>query len=65
MIKPWKMVAAVSMEYGMEAAILYDEHIDSRRYIQIFEQIEKNGKDFVLLGDQASWHTSKFTKKVL
>lgn len=45
------MVAAVSYEYGLEAAILYDEHIDSTRFVQCYEEIAKNGKDFVLFGD--------------
>lgn len=64
-MKPWNMVAAVSKEYGLEAAILYDEVIDSKRFVQIYEQIAKNGEDFILFGDNASWHYSKFTRKFL
>jgi hypothetical protein len=33
MMKRWNMVAAVSEEVGMEAAILYDKPVNSRMFV--------------------------------
>jgi transposase len=64
-MKPWQMVAAVSEEVGMEAAILYDTSINSKMFVQIYDEIAKHDKDFVLFGDNASWHSSIYSTNFL
>jgi transposase len=49
----------------MEAAIMYGEHINSKMFVEVYEEIAKNGDDFVLFGDNASWHSSHLTTKFL
>lgn len=65
MIKPWQMVTAVSEEFGLEASIIFDQPIDSKMFVQIYDQIKSYGEDFVMFGDNATWHNSKFTKAFL
>ena len=58
------LLLAVSSEYGLEGALIYGRSINSEQYCKIFELIEKQGSDFVVLCDNAGWHRSTYTKKV-
>ena len=59
------MVAAVSYENGLEAALLFEDHINSESFCQILRPVASFGKEFVLFGDNASYHDSSYTKKKL
>lgn len=54
---------AISLEFGREGAILFDKSPDSVDFCKIYNEIAEYGKEFVVFADQASWHTSKYTKK--
>ena len=53
-LKPMYLVAAVSEEFGLEAAILSESAINSETYCQILKEVKKFGENFVLFGDNAS-----------
>jgi hypothetical protein len=63
--KQWHVVAAVSMEYGLEAYQLHKYSVTSKRFLRILPSLKRIGPDFVLFGDSASWHRSKLVKKRL
>jgi transposase len=59
------LVAAVSAENGLEAAILFENPINSESFCSILRTVASFGKDFVLFGDNVSYHDSKYTRKKL
>lgn len=59
------MVAACIAEHGVEGFIIYRNHINSKMFVEIIDLIEKNGKNYVLLGDNATIHNSNYTKRCL
>jgi transposase len=59
------MVAAVSQEFGLEGYLLFEQSVNSEKFILILAEIERNGPNYKLLGDNASWHRSKITMKAL
>lgn len=59
------MVAAISAENGLEAAIIFEDHINSESFCKIFRTVASFGKDFVLFGDNVSYHDSRYTKQKL
>jgi len=51
----------VSFENGIESLRIYDTHVNSKTYCEIFPDIVARGKNVVLFGDQVSYHSSKYT----
>ena len=60
---PIRLVAAVSIDNGVEALSLFDHSIKSEHFITIFPQIESYGNNYKLLADRATWHTSDLVKE--
>ena len=44
------------MENGLEAFYLYKGALNSWMYCEMFEELDKKGKDYVIIGDQAGIH---------
>lgn len=65
MIKPQYVNMAVSKEFGLEAYQIFDEPITSETFVQIFNEINKNGTNYTGLCDNGSWHKSKYTRNIL
>lgn len=63
--KPIHLIAAVSLQNGLEAARLAMTPINSANFSEIFEDIVSEGAEAVLFGDNASWHRSHFTRSQL
>jgi hypothetical protein len=57
--KQWHVVAAVSHEIGLEAYMIHKYSVDSSKFLRIIPSLKRNGTNFVLFGDNASWHKSK------
>jgi transposase len=57
------LIIAISKENGIEGTLLYEKSPDSKDFCKIYEEIAKNGVDFEIFVDQASWHTSLYTRK--
>ncbi len=43
--------------------MLTEKPVNSQSFCQIFPEIDKQGKDYIVLGDNASWHLSQYTQK--
>lgn len=56
-------MAAISPENGLEGLILTQQHVNSEIYCQLFPQIHSHGENFILFGDQVSYHHGKYTTK--
>ena len=59
------MVAAISAENGLEAAILFDDHINSQMFCEILQPVASFGSNFVFFGDNASIHDNGYSRKKL
>ena len=57
------LIVAASAEFGLEAAILFEKAIDSEMFCSILRDLKKFGENFVLFGDNASYHKSHYTRK--
>lgn len=55
------LVAGVSCENGLEGFMIFERSIDSLKFITAIKQFSIQGNSFSLLGDNASWHTSRLT----
>jgi transposase len=47
----------------LEGSLIYDKSPDSVAFCKIYEEIARQGKEFVIFVDNASWHTSGYTTK--
>ena len=56
-------VAAISLEKGVEGLVTSKKPITSAIYCKIFDEISKNGENYILFGDNATWHVSAHSKK--
>ncbi len=52
------LVAGISEEWGLEGYILTPLNINSNIFLSILNVFDRNGKDYTVLGDNASWHKS-------
>lgn len=59
--KAFNILAAVSLEYGVESFILIDGYVNSEHVVQLFEEIAKNGRNVLALVDEASYFNGKVT----
>ena len=50
-----------SYENGIEVSMIYDKPINSESYCKAFSAIQSYGANWVLFGDNASYHKSKET----
>jgi hypothetical protein len=58
------MVCAISAEYGVEATLFYDKRLDSKMFTDLLHVVKTHhNQKFILVGDNATIHTSKFTKQ--
>ena len=57
------LILAVSAENGCEGFLLYDKSPNGVEFCVMYDQIARHGKEFEIFVDQASWHTSKYTRK--
>jgi hypothetical protein len=55
------LIAAISMEKGLEGTFFTQETVDWTFFCNIVPRILDNGDDCILFGNNASWHTSKAT----
>lgn len=55
------LAAGVSLENGLEGFELYEGSVNSERFLDSITNYTRNGRSLVLLGDNASWHTSATT----
>ena len=49
--KPVHVVSAISLEFGLEALLMFDKHINSKLYCKVFHELVKNDPNFVVLAD--------------
>ena len=60
------LLAAVSMQFGLEAYLLFNNRIDSTMFLQLVPEIKsKFGGNFALFMDNASYHKSEIVRKCL
>ena len=55
---PMTLLAAISYENGLEAAMVLHETMNSQVFCQIIPLLQTNGDDFCIFGDNASYHKS-------
>lgn len=52
------LIAGISFEFGMEGFILTKQNVNTTLFLQILNVFDRNGSEYVLFGDNASWHVS-------
>ena len=62
--KPTYIVAAISVEYGVEAVNVYDKSINGKMFGQVLRNVKLLGDNFVLFGDCVKYHTSNYMKNL-
>ena len=55
LIQPQFVNMAVSRENGLEAYLIYNSPLTSKTFIEIFDELDKKGKQWKLFGDNTSW----------
>ena len=60
-LKSVHLVAAVSEENGLESHKIFTSPINSKTFCSILPGVQYFGDNFVIFGDNSSWHTSKKT----
>jgi hypothetical protein len=60
-IPPLHLVAGVSKEYGFEGYVIYERSVDSKKFLDALPKLLRSRANVTLLGDNASWHTSRQT----
>jgi hypothetical protein len=53
------LIAGISEENGLEGYASHQRSVNSEQFIQAIQLFRLNGDNFTLLGDNASWHTSR------
>ena len=59
------LIAAVSAERGLEGWLTSKKPVNSEAFVQILDKICQPTSTFCLLGDNSTWHTSRFTQSHL
>ena len=57
-------MAAISAEIGLEGIEIYDTAINTQSYTAILKDVVKHGSNFMILGDNVSYHVSKEAMRV-
>ena len=57
----WQLVAA-SAEKGLEASIIQDDCFNSKTFCSVLREVQTKGPSFVIFGDGASYHLSKYAQ---
>ena len=52
------LIAGISVKNGLEGFILTRREVNSTEFLKILQQFDKNGSNYVLFGDNASYHRS-------
>ncbi len=52
------LVAGISVDNGLEGYALSYKSINSSRFLRVLSEFDKNGNNYTLFGDNATWHTS-------
>ncbi len=52
------MIAGISVENGVEGYLLTTENVNSTIFLSVLQVFDTNGTNYVMFGDNASWHVS-------
>ena len=52
------LIAGISELHGLEGIVLSDKSINSKTFLSILDKFDKHGRNYTLLGDNATWHKS-------